>query len=40
MHIDEEKKTNKREDLTSQLKSNIMYRVVRATKQDVASHII
>jgi len=33
------KKANRRKDLTSQLKSNIMYKVVRATKQDVASHI-
>lgn len=29
----------RRKDLTSQLKSDIMYKVIRATKQDVASHI-
>jgi hypothetical protein len=39
IHINEKKIANRRGDLTSQLKSDIMYKVVRATKQDVASHI-
>lgn len=34
-----EKKMNRREDLTSQLKPNIMYKIIRATNRDVASHI-